>query len=566
MASINPTQKQIAEKYKGNLDYFHKGHYYRRLRGILFVVAVIASVSAVATWSRWGKTQFFSTGPISSNHAQFAHDCQACHVGAEPDLLKVLPRQTDGLSMEKVKAAATGVTLPSLETLKISAEKLKATTDKAHLAALVQQGLEYASLSNMDRACLKCHEALELHQPQTAALRLRPVTAQFSLVHAGGCSTCHREHVGPEPMKLPGGESCEMCHNHADALARTRTLLKTNSERVPKVAENRDIGDGLVRFIAPPKANSQPVVFKSYAEGHPGFEYEQPNLRDPAVVNFNHWRHEQADVKLGNGRKLDCASCHTSGANGVLMQPVTYEAHCRACHSLNLVPDYPEITIPHGRAEHVMHFLDASTLTLRFKDALFARGMREDALIEQQVLAEFVKLKARMTDFPTMQRAVFVTGDPPIEPGQARLTPRSNKGQFLPPCAKCHNVEYPGPSGIPVIALTHIPERWVHRGPFTHLPHQHMNCVDCHAGASQSKLTSDILMPSQKLCAECHRPLAPGVRERDGFAVQHKELKANSPELAAAQRRDGGVRADCQMCHTFHAPPSSLEFLQVKSK
>jgi hypothetical protein len=117
-----------------------------------------------------------------------------------------------------------------------------------------------------------------------------------------------------------------------------------------------------------------------------------------------------------------------------------------------------------------------------------------------------------------------------------------------------------------VIALTNIAERWAQRGPFTHLPHQHMNCADCHGGASQSKLTSDILMPSQKLCAECHRPLAQSVREREGFAGQHAELKPNTPEMVAAQRRDGGVRADCQTCHAFHAPLSSLDVLQVKAK
>lgn len=563
----SPTQKQIAEKYKGNLNYFHKPHYYRTLRWVAFLVVAIASVIAVFTWPHWGGEELFSTGPISANHAKFAHDCRACHVGADPNFLKGFPlEKARNFSLQNLADAAGA--LPSLESLKISAEKMRATTDKAHLAALVQQGLEISSLSNMDRACLHCHEALDLHQPQAAALRLRPVTAQFALVHAGGCSTCHREHVSPEPMKLPGSESCEICHNDRDAMTRTRALISTQSDRIPKVAENRDVGDGLIRFITPPVRGAQPVVFRTYAEGHPPFDYEQPDVRDPAVIRFNHFRHEQNDVKTGDGKSLQCADCHQPGANGILMQPVNYEAHCRKCHSLNLVPEYPELTIPHGRAEHVMHFLDPSTLTVKFREAIVARGVNDTDLIRQQVIQDFEKLTARMrgNDPPiiVLQKRVFLTGDPPIEPGSERLTPRSNKGQFLSGCAKCHTVEFPGPGGIPVVARTNMAERWVHRGPFTHLPHRHMNCVDCHAGAPQSKLTSDILMPSQKLCAECHRPLAAGVRERDGFAVQHAELKANTPELAAAQRRDGGVRADCQLCHSFHAPPSSLEVLQVK--
>jgi predicted CXXCH cytochrome family protein len=571
MAGPNPTQKQIAEKYKGNLDYFHKGHYYRRARGICFLLTAIASVGVVFTWSYWGKEELFSTGPISANHAKFERQCQACHEGADPDLVKLFPFKKAGtISLEKMKTAAGTVQLPSLETLKLSAEKMRANADQAHFAALLQQGLEYASISNMDRACLKCHEALDLHQPQAAEMRLRAVSSEFALVHAGGCSTCHREHVGREPMKLPGSEACAICHNDADALARTRILLKTNSERVPKTAENREIGDGIIRFIAPPKPSGQLATFKSYAEGHPPFEYEQPNLRDSSTIRFNHWRHEQADVKTGTGRSLNCSDCHKPGANGILMQPVSYDAHCRACHSLNLMPDYPEITIPHGRADHVTDFLDPSTLTRKLGDVIVARGATDQAFLQRQVTLEFEKLAARLRadgdPAVVLQRRVFVTGDPPIEPGTERITPRSNKGQFFSGCAKCHKVDYAPPPATPVVALTNIPERWVHRGPFTHLPHQHMNCTECHGAAHESKLTSDILMPPQKLCAECHRPLAPGVRERDGFVVQYAELKANTPELAAAQRRDGGVRDDCQLCHSFHAPPSSLQVLRTKTK
>ena len=580
MAGPNPTQKQIAEKYKGNLDYFRKGHYYRRLRLILFLVAVVGSIGAVLTFGRWGKEEVFSTGPISANHAKFANDCQACHEGAEPDLLKVPPfnklvggfESAKQLSFDKVKAAAGDVNLPSLETLQISAEKMKAAANKDKLGELVQHGLEVASLSNMDRACLKCHEALDLHQPQATVLALGAAFGKAALVHAGACSSCHREHVGHQPMKLPGSESCEMCHNDSDALQRTRQLLdpvalarlspkaKPAAVQIPPTGANVDVGEGLIRFLAPKKADAKPVVFKSYESGHPPFDYEQEGLRDPAKIKFNHARHEQADVSA-NGRKLECLDCHKPGGNGVFVQPVSYDQHCRSCHSLNLVPEYPELVIPHGRAEHVMHFLDPSTLTVKYRDALVARGMNDPALLTETVKQEFETLRQRMVNFETLQERVFLTGDPPQTPGNARLTPRTNKGQFFAGCAKCHEVTRE-PSGTWQVSKTNIAERWVHRGPFTHLPHQHMQCTDCH-DARTSELTSDVLMPKQTLCAECHRAPAPGTSGADGFAVQRAELKPNSPELAAAQRRDGGVRADCQTCHAFHAPPRALEVLQA---
>jgi len=100
-------------------------------------------------------------------------------------------------------------------------------------------------------------------------------------------------------------------------------------------------------------------------------------------------------------------------------------------------------------------------------------------------------------------------------------------------------------------------ERWVQRGPFTHLPHEHMTCADCHGAATQSKLTSDILMPPQKLCAECHRP--PNIANLEHWdAMKNDRARApDSPALAAAQRSAGGVKWDCQNCHVFHAPPDA---------
>src|SRR4051794_32420230 len=91
MPGRDPTQKQTAAKYKGNLTYFNKAHYMRRWRAIMFLAAVILSIGGALTFRYWGKEEYLSTGPISENHSRFAHDCQVCHEGAQTDLLAVLP-------------------------------------------------------------------------------------------------------------------------------------------------------------------------------------------------------------------------------------------------------------------------------------------------------------------------------------------------------------------------------------------------------------------------------------------------------------------------------------------
>ena len=133
--------------------------------------------------------------------------------------------------------------------------------------------------------------------------------------------------------------------------------------------------------------------------------------------------------------------------------------------------------------------------------------------------------------------------------GTERITPKSNKGQFFAGCAKCHEVKAQ-PSAAPLVTRTNLVDRWLSRGPFTHAKHTHMQCDDCHGAAHASTKTSDILMPAQTLCAECHRPL-----DRDKIklaaSISSDPTEARA-ELAAKQREQGGVSGDCLVCHKFH--------------
>ncbi|MDB6151742.1 MAG: hypothetical protein JWL90_195 [Chthoniobacteraceae bacterium] len=574
MPGRDPTQKQTAAKYKGNLTYFNKGHYLRRWRAIIFLLAVIISIGGALTFRYWGKEEYLSTGPISENHARFAHDCQVCHEGAQTDLLAVLPFHkasnliTDarGLSIDKVSAAANDITLPSLDSLTASggamseniAKGVQDTLNSDNLLALAKTGISYSSLSLMDKACLKCHQPMGLHQPQSGPIALRGVLNDIPLVHATSCTSCHREHVGHERMKLPGSETCASCHNDATQLAATRKSFQAGNPRpVPAgLAENRNIGDGLIRFITSPKPiHAKP--FKTYAEGHPPFDYEAPGLRDPAKIKYNHSRHEQGDIPALNGHKLNCVDCHKPGGNGVYYQKVKYEEHCSVCHSLHINPDMPEIKIPHGDTEKVRDYVRPNSLRFHYAAAFLARGISDNLEVLKKVKEQLDNMESRgMTTSEEIERRVFFVGDPPADK-EGRNTSKSNMTPFFPACAKCHEME-PAGAGAPKVRPTNMAERWVNRGPFTHVPHAHMDCLSCHGAAKTSKLTSDILMPTQKLCAECHRPLDKAKFELSQDTLKlRSELRPGSHEMADAQRRTGGVKYDCQSCHIFHAPPAA---------
>ncbi len=363
-------------------------------------------------------------------------------------------------------------------------------------------------------------------------------------------------------MKLPGSESCQSCHDNKEALAQTRQSLKLPDSHPPTHAEIRNIGDGLLRFITPPDA-SEGKPFKSYADGHPPFRYEAKGLRDPAHIKFNHARHELDDIPPVNGQKLNCAHCHEPGGNGVAYQRISYQKHCQTCHSLQFAPDMPELRIPHGDTEKVRDFLRSGSLTLHFAESLRTRGVTDRMEVGKQIKEQFDALAARgMTTAEELERRVFLVGDPPMEKTQERNTPKSNKAPFFPGCAKCHDV-VPDGNKAPKVIPPQMADRWVHRGPFTHVPHAHMHCTDCHGAAKTSKLTTDILLPTQSSCAECHRPLDPSKLEAAKDTIKlREELRPGSHELADSQRRAGGVKSECQSCHAFHAPPAATLLLK----
>ncbi|MGB8170428.1 MAG: hypothetical protein WCF18_23195 [Chthoniobacteraceae bacterium] len=534
MAEKDPTQKEIAGNYARNFDYPKRPHYLRRIRGWCFAAAVVISIVGALTYSYWGTQRAFNTGPISENHARFANDCRACHLEAETDFFKSL-----------LQPASAG--LPTA-----APAPIVRSSDAAKL-------LYRTSISLMDQACLQCHPTQGLHLPQATGLALRTISSELNVVHATSCAVCHREHIGPQRMALPERQTCGTCHDHVEELRRTRRSLKLKPATIAATGENRDLGDGLLRFIAAPRPVGTLPAFASYADGHPPFGYEQPGMRDPADLKFNHARHLRSDIPAGKEGRLDCATCHQRGPGGAFYQPVRYQKHCQECHSLQISPTLPQLRVPHGDPEKVRYFL--ASLGTSTEAALRAEGLSDPVEISRRIEAENQALRRRgLASLSDLERRVFLEGDP-RDDGTTRLM-RAGNPKFLTECAKCHTVT-PGAAGqLPVLNRPRIAERWVQRGPFTHLPHEHMACADCHGAATKSKLTSDILLPAQALCAECHRPPENHTPQPWESVTTSAALSAPTPALAAAQRSAGGVKWDCQGCHIFHAPPDATRVTQ----
>lgn len=528
MDDNSPTQKQRAGQYAGNLGYFRKPHYLRRLKLWCFLAALILSLVAAGSYRYWKRDNIFSKGALSLGHARLAQDCRTCHTDSQTDALKA-----------RLSESRDGHSLPGIVTAVFSAKNAGKGSPHAHAHAA----------SAMDQACLACHPAFGNHLPQAAGLNLRSVAAELVTVRAENCFVCHREHTGSTRMALPDAGQCAACHDDLGELSRHRQSEALSNVPVKAGGENRNLGDGLVSFITPSDGKKKPVAFSDFAHGHPSFGYEASGLKDPAPIKFNHARHLQPDLSgAGKDRTLACTDCHAPGPGGNFKQPVTYAQHCQQCHTLQILPNLPNLRIPHHDTEKVRWFL--ASIRIPIENALRAGGVTapDDLTRRADAEMEALRLRSNSLDLADLEQRVFFDGDPKGNPDVRRM--RAGNAKFLTECAKCHEVAPATVDRAPAVTPPNMAMRWLQKGTFTHQPHNHMQCTECHGAAKGSKLTSDILLPTQKSCAECHR--APDATALSATAGKPDARATHS--TAAFQREHGGVKWDCQTCHVFHAP------------
>jgi predicted CXXCH cytochrome family protein len=474
MAAPSRTQKQIAERYKGNLGYYNRLHPWRRARSIATLIAIVGGLAGIVLYQLRGRETFFSAGEISAEHAGFGDNCASCH--------------------DNTMATGGGVTPGRFKQI---------VSERFHGGA---------SVNPIDRKCERCHQLHSFHEP--------------TVVQNRSCTACHEEHLGPGPMNAVAGSLCASCHDDsakmADAAHKGMQMDLTHLDRHPHPAQR-------VVFQVPRPKRGYTQVFSSFWDQHPEFQINvektaQPaKIRDPDMLRFNHQRHFASDIPLVNGQKLDCNYCHKPDADARYMQRVSFAANCQACHSLQIDPKNPDLTLPHGNASAVRAFL--RTLPTQYAELAVKKGITRTGEIQDFVAKQMTQLRERVRSGEEFERQVFFTSDP-YKP-QRGNAPRL--GASFYGCAFCHEVK-PVANATPLITKPVLVDRWMSQARFDHSKHRTdpatqkpLDCNICHH-AEQSRDTSDILMPAKANCVTCHSP-------------------------------QGKVVAECITCHTYHAPP-----------
>ena len=458
MAKPARTQKQIAERYKGNLGYYKRKHPWRVARFCASFLALAGGVAAIIVYQKLifqqrVSEEFFSSGKISSHHANFEQDCAQCHD----------------------RNAAMGNDL--------TPAKFKSVIkDRFH------HGIDFSSI---DHKCQECHEQnppvgtkkkYDLHEP--------------NVVDNRSCSVCHQEHLGPGPMKRVADSQCASCHNDRAIMAAS---AQKGTTLPPAVFHLRPSAPQQIVFEMPRPKLGYTQTFASFAGEHPEFQLVRDKARDPDVLRFNHQRHFAADIPPVNGQKLDCNYCHKPEPGGRFYERVNFAANCQACHALQFDVKNPDLRIPHGDAALVRTFL--RTLPAQYGDyARLKKGRTRDSDIQSFVVQQIRQLQEQFRSGEELERAVFFTTDPYKPQRQAAAAVRAN----FAGCAFCHEVKTAA-GGAPVVTKPLLVDRWMPQAHFNHAKHASVKCDECHH-AGQSRETSDVLMPAKANCVTCHSP------------------------------------------------------------
>ncbi len=462
MSTPKRSLKQLAQRYSGNLDYFKKSHYLREFRWRALFGIVMLALLGIALMVLWDYVS-----PENSRSKEIVNSFY-----------------NPGPISQAHASFAMDCT-------------------KCHQEAnrLVQGNIEH---SPVDSACMSCHEGYELHQPNSPR--------QHS------CTACHHEHVTAGPMKPVNSANCASCHASETIMAEAAA----KGMGIPAHAFDFTADDGMKYFKPERPAEGYTQAFHAFDDGHPAFQIHRDQLKDPNSLKFNHQVHMTGDsIPELNGQPLNCMDCHVPDASGAYMQPMTYEANCQSCHSLQFDPRNPGMEVPHGDADAVMAYL--SSLSLQYEKEAKKQGMKDSREILSFVQTQMIAMKQELRNGASLEERVYFSGSEQADPLEIAGGRNARNSEYAG-CIYCHDVTR-SDTRVPQVTAPEIPDRWMGQSRFDHSRHKQMACTECHS-VDNSELTSDILMPTIESCQKCHS-------------------------------QQGKVVSSCQTCHGYHAPPSS---------
>lgn len=538
MMSSSPEQRESARQraLRIRLEYVH--HRDSLARGKLLLTLLAAVVTVIyCGWAMFfqpaGPAQF-APHDVSSAHAHFERDCQACHVNFVP------LRADASLWPARLLGAAPAIDL--------------AVPERSPAHGIIA------------KRCQTCHVAASHHRLERPA-------------DVAACSTCHREHLGSAAnLRQVANNQCTNCHAEITLHRAGRSSVQPDMQNV----------GGFGRGAEPPRMEhpefrslqSDPGTIKFQHHLHllPGLPAKDAagragrplkTLADlPADVVA---RYRRPDQRAGDKPEheylvqLDCSSCHrtedAAAANGqsgppdsgAYYRPIDFARDCQSCHPLPFDAARPDARLPHG--------LTASAISDYLRRFYAADGLKKSS-----TNSTTDKPDASGQPWRPQRLVPGHVGDPQARAEVERtvaqqVTLAQDYLQRQAVCTKCHDEQKPkstGPSAgelSPQVAPAAIPAVWLRHSRFSHVPHQTLLCGECHAAAEPPPAASNREGNPSSRAASAPVPPLP---DRDLVMIAGRDtcLRCHA-ESSGSPGPTLSVRTDCVLCHRYHGADHS---------
>ena len=323
------TSKQRSRRIE--MDYYRQRDLLGNSKVILAIVgAILALAVGIGVFCSSGAA---NPGPLIAGHAAFESNCSECHQALTP------------IGADSVR---------NLSWLGIE---------------------ETESVNHTFDACTACHH--DSTDPIGDHYQAK-MGADWSL-RDKNCVLCHADHQGRDfNLTLVSDQRCVQCHQNLDQVctnqAQTVQLAQDNQSITGFSSQHGDFvslqqeDPGKVKFdhaqhLLPGQTGSGRDVIRLQ-----DLEPEQRERYREAMERLRDQGGEFADLEINDDSlvQLDCFSCHQFGGApdsqvsmsadaelGRYLQPISFDRHCSACHSLNL----------DGRTEKTMPVPHAATWT-----------------------------------------------------------------------------------------------------------------------------------------------------------------------------------------------------------
>lgn len=328
-----------------------------------------------------------------------------------------------------------------------------------------------------DNACLQCHKGIANHVTDAHA-KLIDAPAQR-------CASCHREHgESHEQIIVRTDQLCTSCHSKAET--RFAALKMHNAEAF----EPNEHPEFAVSLLVPASIGQGAVTWQTS-------KIPQAGARDQSNLKFSHRQHLDAEkvTRRTDGAAMECGDCHRPNSDGLQFAPMTMQTTCASCHELNFDPSAPERQLPHAKPREAILVLQ-EYFARKYTDPDAAPTTRERRRLPGREAESVACTGSALTC--ARQRAA--------EEIEMQFTGRG--------CVTCHAVTdtksadtYDRFQVLPV----RLSQDFFAGTNFNHAAHSIQGnltgdaaCKSCHA-VSKSEISSDLAMPNQSNCMECHR-------------------------------------------------------------